>query len=169
MKVKDVMTKPVESCTRSTDLATAAEIMWRHSCGVVPVVSDDGRHALGVITDRDICMASATRHRAPGELQVGQVMTGHLFKVEPEDDLHLALERMRNERVRRLPVVNRNGGLVGVISINDIVLMAEPVRGRFRVDVSANDLLETLKVICAHPIGLQTVVPAQHVVSVHDG
>src|SRR5439155_7015286 len=105
MKVQDVMTKGVESCRRSTDLAAAAMIMWRMDCGVVPVVGDDGREAVGMITDRDICVAVATRHRRPEEITVGEVVSGTLYKVRPGDDIRAALEAMRAERVRRLPVV----------------------------------------------------------------
>jgi len=154
MKVQDVMTKGVESCRRSSDLAAAAMIMWRMDCGVVPVVGDDGREAVGMITDRDICVAVATRHRRAEEITVGEVVSGTLYKVRPGDDIRAALEAMRAERVRRLPVV-RDGALVGIISINDIVRTAEKQAGRARPDISPEDILEVMKAICEPDGGLE--------------
>jgi len=147
MKVQDVMKKDVESCERNTDLAAAAMIMWRKDCGVVPVVGKEGE-AVGMITDRDICMAVATRHCRPEEVAVGDVMSEKLYKVRPGDDIRAALEAMRSERVRRLPVVSPDGVLQGIISINDIVMAAGKSTGRTRPDILAEDVLEVLKSIC---------------------
>ena len=154
MKVQDVMTKGAEACSRGTDLAAAAMIMWRMDCGVVPVVGDDGREAVGMITDRDICIAVATRHRRAEEITVGEVVSGTLYKVRPGDDIRAALEAMRSERVRRLPVV-KDGALVGIISINDIIRTAEKQGGRARQDISAEDVLEVMKAICEPDGGLE--------------
>ncbi len=63
MKVQSIMTRDVEACTAETNLADAAMIMWRNDCGVVPVVEEPDRRVIGLITDRDICMAVATKDR----------------------------------------------------------------------------------------------------------
>jgi CBS domain-containing protein len=154
MKVQDVMTRGAEACSRNTDLAAAAMIMWRMDCGVVPVVGEDGREAVGMITDRDICVAVATRHRRAEEITVGEVISGTLYKVRPGDDIRAALEAMQSERVRRLPVV-RDGALVGIISINDIIRAAEKQAGRVRPDISPEDVLEVMKAICEPDGGLE--------------
>jgi CBS domain-containing protein len=154
MKVQDVMTKGAEVCGRSTDLAATAMIMWRMDCGVVPVVGEDGREAVGMITDRDICVAVATRHRRAEEITVGEVISGTLYKVRPGDDIRAALEAMRSERVRRLPVV-KDSALVGIISINDIIRAAEKQAGRARPEISAEDVLEVMKSICEPAGGLE--------------
>src|SRR5580765_876539 len=86
MKVQDVMTKGVEACSRDTNLAAVAMIMWRMDCGAVPVVSD-GRTAVGMITDRDICVAVATKHRRAEEITVAEVVSDRLYRVRPEDDI----------------------------------------------------------------------------------
>jgi CBS domain-containing protein len=151
MKIHEWMTSDVESCSPATDLAAVAMIMWRNDCGIVPVVDEDGV-ALGVITDRDICMAAATRHRRPADIAASEAMSAKLFTVKEDDDVKLALERMTHERVRRLPVTDHLGHLKGLISINDIVLQTRPAGVRVPSEPSVNDLLAALKVICGHPL-----------------
>jgi CBS domain-containing protein len=154
MKVKDVMTKGVEACDRDTNLAAAAMIMWRMDCGAVPVV-DDGRRPIAMITDRDICVAVATQHRRAEEIAVAEVVSGTLYKVRAADDIRAALEAMRSERVRRLPVVESDGTLAGIISINDIVRSAGATTARVRTEISADDVLEVMKAIGEHDGGLE--------------
>ena len=149
MKVKELMTSPAETCDAGDDLAMAAMIMWRKDCGIVPVI-DDRQELRGVITDRDICIAAATRHRRPGEISVREVMSGPAQAVRPEDDVRLALETMRTERVRRLPVVDAKNRLRGVISLNDVILRALPATTSMDPEVSANDILMTLQSISTH-------------------
>src|SRR5262245_15334249 len=69
MKVKEIMTSDVKTCSLDTDLASAAKIMWEEDCGAVPV-TDGGGSVIGMITDRDICIAAATRPQAEGQIQV---------------------------------------------------------------------------------------------------
>jgi CBS domain-containing protein len=155
MKVREIMSSAVESCTPDTDLAAVAMTMWRKDCGIVPVV-DAARRVLGVITDRDICMAVATRHRRPEELAARDVMSGRVRTVQPEDDVRLVLDAMGDARVRRLPVVDAERRLQGIVSMNDVVRKAEPVRPRGSAELSANDVLETMQRICAHPTAAET-------------
>jgi CBS domain-containing protein len=150
MKVREIMTRRVESCQPSTDLAAVAMIMWRNDCGVVPVLGEDGRKAVGVITDRDICVALATRHRRAEEVLVRDVMSGKLHCVAADDDIREALDRMKAERVRRLPVVGADGSLQGIVSINDIILHAGRARGRAHAAISAAGVLEVLQALCEH-------------------
>lgn len=163
MKIQDIMTRPVESCGPANDLAAAAMVMWRQDCGVVPVV-DIHEKVVGVITDRDICIAAATRHCRPGELKVGDVMGDRLFTVLPDDDVKIALETMRHERVRRLPVVDAGRQLLGMLSLNDIIQAAKPVTARATGELNANDVLETLKTIGLHPLPMRVPEPRLEVV-----
>jgi CBS domain-containing protein len=151
MKVRQVMTPNVEACTRASDLAAAAMIMWRDDCGVVPVVDDDQR-VVGVVTDRDICMAAATRHLRPEELSAGEVVSGEVFTVGPDDDVKRALEMMRERKVRRLPVVDSAGRLEGMLSINDLILHAQPGRARATLELSVREVFDTLAAVCAHQV-----------------
>ena len=75
MKVEDLMTRSVGTCRPTDTLSSAAQLMWERDCGCVPVVSDDGSNrVVGMLTDRDICMAAHFRGASPGALPVGQVM-----------------------------------------------------------------------------------------------
>ncbi len=151
MKIRDVMVSPVATCEVGTDLAAAAMIMWREDCGVIPVVDPKTRKAIGIITDRDICMATATRHRPAHELSVGEVISRQVYGCKPEDGVRAALEMMRHRRVRRLPVVDSDGTLCGIVSMNDLVLRAEPARGRQQPEISCEEVVTALQGICAHP------------------
>src|SRR5262245_1021532 len=118
MKVKDLQTTDVQSCGPDTNLSAAAQIMWDCDCGVVPVVDHD-KTLLGMITDRDICIATTTRSAAPADIQVRHVMsTGNVYSCRPDDDVRTALATMGTHRVRRLPVVERQNQMVGILSIN---------------------------------------------------
>jgi CBS domain-containing protein len=99
--------------------------MWNANCGFLPVQSADGR-VIGVITDRDICIALGTRNCAAGEVSVGEVMSGELHSCGPDDDIHIGLQTMREAKIRRLPVMAKNGTPVGVLSMDDVLFRAEP-------------------------------------------
>src|SRR5262245_3106501 len=120
MRVKELMTAQVKSCSEDADLAAAAKMMWDGDCGIVPVIDDD-RHVIGVVTDRDICIAAATRAASPTGIRVRDVMTRDVSNCAQDDDVHQALEMLKHRRVRRLPVVDERDRLVGIISLNDFV------------------------------------------------
>jgi CBS domain-containing protein len=147
MKVREIMTSDVKSCSVNTNLATAAEIMWKHDCGAVPV-TDGGGTVVGMITDRDICIAAATRSRAEGDIQVGEVLSKQLRSCSPGDDIRSAMETMRTEQLRRLPVVESDGRLAGIVSLHDIAIQA---RGRQTGGISPTDVVEAFIQITAQP------------------
>ena len=149
MKVKDVMTAGARSCMTETSLAGAAATMWENDCGALPVVGVEDK-VVGMITDRDICFGATTKNRPPAEVSVGEVITGKLFACSPEDDIREALKTMRRERVRRLPVVDEDGTLAGIVSMNDVVLKAEGKADGHAPELSYDDVVETYKAICAH-------------------
>jgi CBS domain-containing protein len=130
MKVRDIMSPAPRTCAPDTTLAAAAGLMWEADCGILPVVA--GRAVTGVITDRDICIALATKNLLASDVRVGQIATPHVATCRPEDDVHAALAIMKQKQVRRLPVVDSDGTVAGVLSMNDVVLAAagagEPVR-----------------------------------------
>ncbi len=123
MRVKDLMTTDVKRCSPETNLAAASRIMWEGDCGAVPV-TDERDHVVGVITDRDICIAAATRPRTEGEIPVKEVISRAVYTCSPNDDLRVALETMKTRKVRRLPVVEQGGRLVGIVSIHDIAVQS---------------------------------------------
>ena len=94
MKVRDVMTSDVETCRPDTDLAAVVRMMWDRDCGFIPVVDDAGA-LRGVLTDRDICIASATRRVLPEYMTAHQAMTHPVHACSPDDDIVDALGAMK--------------------------------------------------------------------------
>src|SRR5262249_52787220 len=146
MRIQDVSTPAAKSCNPETNLAAAAKIMWDSDCGAVPVVDGD-RRVLGMITDRDICIAAATRSTSPANIPVQDVMTAHVHACHPQDDVRSALKVMREQRVRRLPIVDEQQRLVGIVSLNDLVAHAGCRRD---AAIQGDELIDTVKAICAH-------------------
>ena len=144
MLVEDLMTHNVEACGPDASLAEAAAVMWRRDCGVVPVVGE-GDRPVGVITDRDICMALATRRAYASDVRVSEVMSRDVATCLHVDDVREALEVMREHQFNRLPVVNGEGRLVGILSVGDVVRRTRKGKGKRRV--SRKDTLATLRAI----------------------
>lgn len=113
------MTSPVFTCRVGDDLNAAAALMWDHDCGAVPVVDDEGR-LVGILTDRDACMAAYTRGQRFGEIGVETVMSRQLATCRPDDPLSLAEELMQTHQVRRIPVVDAENRPIGLLSLNDL-------------------------------------------------
>jgi CBS domain-containing protein len=155
MLVRDAMNADVEPCGPTDNLATVAGIMWRNDCGVVPVLGD-GRRVIGLITDRDICMAAATRDRLAREITVADVCAWQVHACAPQDDVRSALKTMEEHQVRRLPVIDRESGLVGMLSLHDIVRRATATRGRGGAGISHEDVMGALKALAEDPVGAAT-------------
>jgi CBS domain-containing protein len=147
MKVQDIMTCDVQTCRPETDLAAAAMQMWRGDFGALPVVTSAGK-VVGMITDRDICIAAATKHREPAKIRAKEAISGHVYGCSPDTDIHEALKIMQEKQVRRLPIIRADDGrLAGILSMNDVVLKAE---GGPRAELSTQDVENTMRAICAH-------------------
>jgi CBS domain-containing protein len=123
MKVHEVMTNGAGFCRLEDNLTKAAEIMWQKDCGVVPVV-DEADRVVGVITDRDIAIAAASRDRPPAQIKAHEMYLREPVACGPEDDIKDALRRMRKRKVRRLVVAGENMELIGIVSLSDILLKA---------------------------------------------
>lgn len=156
MKVREVMTKKPSFCGPESTLEEAIFLMRKNDCGFLPVVGDGG-NVIGVITDRDICIALGTRNRKPADLRVWDVMPRKLFTCMEGDDIHCALKTMRGARIRRLPVVDHDGSVVGVLSVDDIVLHAR--EHLLRRDISYSDVENTYKAIRGRPIPPEPRLP----------
>jgi CBS domain-containing protein len=150
MKVRDLMSSSVETCSPGTSLADAAMIMWRCDCGIVPVVEPGTRTVVGTITDRDVCMGLATSGLRATERTAQDVMARSPATVKSDDDVEVALGRMEEARVRRLPVLDPNGSLAGVLSVNDLVLATASAHGRGNSALATEDVMRTLRGISEH-------------------
>jgi CBS domain-containing protein len=146
MKVDQIMTPSPATCGTTDNLAQVAERMWDANCGIVPVVDDIGR-ILAVITDRDICIAAATRGLAPGEIRANEMQRKPVISCRPDDNVKDALRLMAEHRVRRLPVTSDEGILHGIVSLDDITMAAGARNG-----VSGAEVLATMKAIYAQPV-----------------
>jgi CBS domain-containing protein len=144
MNVKEVMSRDIRSVRMVDRLDAAARVMWEHDCGVVPVV--DGNQAIvGIVTDRDLCMASYTQGRVLAEIPVTAVMARSVRTCKPDDALTTALATMQRHQLHRLPVVDARGVVVGMVATNDVVRLAH---ARPAV-VAATVIVETLATIGA--------------------
>jgi CBS domain-containing protein len=144
MQVQDIMTRDVKSCRWDTNLAAATAILWAGDCGALPVLDGD-RKVVGMITDRDICIAAGTRNWVPSDMKVFEVVPQTVHTCAPQDDVHAALETMKAQKVRRLPVVDKDGRIEGILCLNDIVRNA-----RKSNSLSYDDVIETVQAICEH-------------------
>jgi len=143
MNVKNLMTSAARTCTRATNLAEAAAVMLDADCGILPVV-DEAWKLVGVVTDRDMYIALATRNTLASQLTVGEVARGEVFTCGPDDDVQSALATMKQHHVRRLPVEGFGGTVAGIISMNDILLAAG------KKGVGNADIVEAFQAVCAH-------------------
>ena len=130
MRVDKVMTADAVSCRSSDTLAHAAQLMWDHDCGCVPIVDEELR-VVGMVTDRDVCMASLHSGQSLHDVQVHEAMAHDPVTCRPDDDVSDAQEAMRRARVRRLPVTDTAGRLVGVLSLHDLAVAAAHERRWF--------------------------------------
>ena len=127
MRVQDVMTSPAHSCTPDASLAAAASAMREYDCGALPVLDNAGR-PVGILTDRDVCMAVARKNRFPAAIRVREVMTVNPFTCGPGTDLGYALNVMADGHIRRLPVVDVDGRMVGIVSLSDVLTTVQEAR-----------------------------------------
>jgi CBS domain-containing protein len=148
-KVQDVMADRPVFCRCGSNLAEAAALMAQHECGVLPVLDDQDK-VTGIITDRDICIALGAKDVRPSELTAGEVASGPVFSCAPGDDIHDALKTMRHARRRRLLVVDRTGGLVGIVGLDEVVLLARHEDSSGRSGISYEDVVNTFREICRH-------------------
>jgi CBS domain-containing protein len=153
VKIKDIMTSEPKTCSPDTNLASAAELMLNADCGILPVVEDGGK-LVGIVTDRDMYIALATRNRLASQLTVGEVAREAVFTCGPDDDVHSALATMKQHHIRRLPVEGFGRTVAGIVSMNDILLAAGP-----RKAVRNDEVMDTFQAICAHHH------PAPHIVA----
>jgi CBS domain-containing protein len=149
MQVQQLMTRIVQTCSAQDTLNRAMQLMWEHDCGCVPVVDSDSR-VVGMITDRDIAVAAYIKGKKLTDIGVGSVMSHALQTCAPSDPVATAEERMRKYSVRRIPVTDASGKLLGLITLNDIALESARERGQRRPQVAATEVASTLAAVCRH-------------------
>jgi len=143
MNIAKLITRDVFTCRIHDTLEAAARLMWDHDLGALPVVDDHAR-VVGMLTDRDICMAAYTR-RAPLEaIAVRETMSPEPTTCAITAEVSEVEELMRAHQVHRIPVVDDGGRMVGIISINDLAQASQR-----RAEVNATELASTLAAVTA--------------------
>ena len=161
MKVKDAMKTDVGACSTEDSLMKAADVMRLRDCGVVPII-DDEKNVVGMLTDRDICLAIVARNRKASDVKTKDLLKNEAITCLADDDLESALRKMRKYQIKRLAVVDKDAKLVGMLTISDILLSV-------RKDKSLKKkIYSTIKAIAKpRPIVLQEI-PENNAVTVEE-
>jgi len=145
MRVEKIMTHVVTTCAPHDSLEHAASLMWNGDCGCLPVTTGDGgRQIAGIITDRDICMAALFQGKALRELRVEDAMARKVLTCLASDEIEDAQRQMQNEQIRRLPVLDNDGALLGIVSMADMVRASARSQFKEHQELAASDVMTTL-------------------------
>ena len=146
MNVESVMTRHVWTCSADDSLNTVAQLMWENDCGAIVVVDSAGK-AVGMVTDRDVCMASYTQGQPLTNMRVISAFSHGLVSVREGDNLAVLEALMQKHRVRRVPVLNAEGKPVGIVTMNDLARNAQ--RGGTRKNgLTPESIVRTLAAVC---------------------
>ncbi len=143
MQIKDIMSHPAMTCSPAAMADEAARLMWDNDCGIVPVVDDDGRLS-GAITDRDICMAAYTQGMPLSAIPVTSAMATDVVAAHIDDSIESVESLMRTSQIRRVPILDRNDRVAGIVSLNDLARLAARTH-RNGVD---RELVKTIASVC---------------------
>jgi CBS domain-containing protein len=128
MKVSEAMTRGLEFVPADATVQEAATTMAEHDIGAVLVGAPDG--LLGILTDRDVILRVVVEGRHPAEVPVGEVMSSTLFTCRVDDAVEAVERTMQERQVRRLPVLDENGRVVGIVARSDLALRQVGAAGR---------------------------------------
>lgn len=143
MKVSKLMATDVITCRTDDTLDGAAELMWMHDVGSLPVVDEHGR-VVGMLTDRDALMAAFTSKDRLRAISVGSTMSTYPFTCSQDDDVAAVEAEMGRRQIRRVPVVDDDDRPVGLLSMNDLVRASQRT-----TEVSPSHVTATLAAVCA--------------------
>jgi CBS domain-containing protein len=149
VRIEQLMHKDVGTVKAEQSLNDAAQVMWERDCGCVPVVSEDGgRRVIAMVTDRDICMAAYTQGKGLHQIPVRDAMSHGVTACSPGDSVEDAEAILRKAQVRRLPVVDDAGQLVGIVALSDLAIAADRCRGQKKPALDEAEVAATLATIC---------------------
>jgi CBS domain-containing protein len=144
MNIQDIMSKPALTCRDTDSLQAAAQLMWEHDCGAIPVTDHAGK-LVGMVTDRDICMATYTQGKPPQDLLVADAMAKQVFSGHVHDSVDAIESLMSEKQIRRIPILNGDNRPVGVVSLNDLARHAAVANKKSGLE---HALTQTLAAIC---------------------
>jgi CBS domain-containing protein len=163
MKIEHLMTNDVRSCGPNDNLSLVAQAMWDGDCGCLPVV-DAERRVVGMITDRDVCMAAHLRGAPLWSLTVSEVMSRVVYACRPTEKLSAATALMTEHRLRRLPVVDEQGRLTGLVTLSSLAHAATGKDKKKHSRVDAKDVASLLAAITSPRV---PPITARAVIEVH--
>jgi CBS domain-containing protein len=143
MNIKKLMNTKVVTCRPTDTLNVAAQLMWEHDCGALPVVDDEGR-IVGLITDRDICMAGYIQGSPLHAISVSDTMSKEVFSCQSDEPVEVAELLMTDNQIRRIPVADGDNRPIGMVSLSDIArhaALSQEKKGLLQVS-------QTLAAIC---------------------
>lgn len=141
MRVKHVMTKNPTCCLATDKTRAVAGIMRDERTGIVPVIDNEqSQKIVGVVTDRDLCMNVVAEGRDPDAVTVQECMTALVVTCSVNDSVDRAMELMRENQIRRVPIVDAEGHVQGILSMADLVT---------RADIKLGETHDTLKKVSA--------------------
>ncbi len=149
MKVNELMTaKALKTCSPESSLKEASQTMKAGNCGALPV-TDKQKKVVGIITDRDICLALSEDATTPSEnVPVSEIMHTHVHTVKESASMDEALKQMRSNHVGRLPVVDENGRLAGILSLHHVIAKAAGTKANFGVQTNlGGNVLKTIQAL----------------------
>jgi CBS domain-containing protein len=148
MRADELMTSPVVTCRATDSLNVPAQLMWECDCGAVPVLDADDK-LVGMITDRDICIAGHMQGKPYAEIPVSTAMSRSIVACGPSESVSSVESSMRRHQIRRIPVVE-NDKVIGILSLNDVATRTTARRGATS-ELGADAVAATLAAICARP------------------
>jgi CBS domain-containing protein len=144
MRIEKLMSHHVTTCSPRDSLEHAASLMWNSDCGCIPVTAPGSDRVVGIITDRDICMAALFRGNPLRDLRVEDAMARNVLTCRASDKVEDAQRQMENDQIRRLPVLGNDGELIGIVSMADIAREAASSQFKQHQEISASDVTATL-------------------------
>lgn len=145
MKIRELMTRDVASCPSTADLSTAVALMKEHDCGAIPVVQEGEKRLVGIVTDRDACLAALDADQPLSKIRVADAMTRAPKVCKVDQDVDDATRVMQDVQVRRVPVVDGDGSLLGLVSLAQVARHGTGEQD----DVSEKQVARTLASISA--------------------
>jgi CBS domain-containing protein len=125
MLIKDIMTRNVRTVAPGTTLREAARLMAAEDCGILPVAKDD--QLIGMLTDRDIALRAVAQSKNPESCTVGEIMTHEVKYLFDDETIENLARNLGDLQLRRLPVINRDKRLVGIVSLADLAVKSDGV------------------------------------------
>ena len=144
MQVRDIMTSDPACCTPDASLVEVARMMVDYDCGEIPVVeSQDNKKPVGVVTDRDIVVRTLGARLDPTDMTAGEVMSTPVVTVTPDTSFEDCKRVLEEKQIRRVPVVDENGAVVGIVALADIT--------RYATGADAGEVLQEVSVDIGAP------------------